>query len=122
MAVVDPSGYRLGEVVGLVIDTDEQRARLLNVLWGGVLGLSRCERLVPIEVVSKVDDRVHVARNHADLPAVSPALFDGASARHRSLLTDLSVIADVYGHFGVPPFWTVDRPPAYFHTRGDQRP
>jgi sporulation protein YlmC with PRC-barrel domain len=106
MVVVDPDGHRLGEVRDLVVDTGERRARLLAVVSGGVLGLDTTERLVPVEVVAKVDDRVRVARSCAEitaLPSGGPAPADPVS------------FAAVYGDYGLTPFG--DGRPSYFHAR-----
>uniref|UniRef100_UPI002618C166 PRC-barrel domain-containing protein n=1 Tax=uncultured Nocardioides sp. TaxID=198441 RepID=UPI002618C166 len=108
LAVVDPSGYRVGEVIELAIDTDERRARLLTVASGGFLGLAASEQWIPVEVVTRVDDRVHVDRHHGTVRAIQ----HGGS--HPVARSD---VAAVYEHFGVQPFWTVDRAPSYFHTR-----
>ena len=59
MVVVDANRHRLGEVEDLVVD-DEGRVRLLSVVSGGVLGLDTRTRAIPIEAVTRVDDRVHV--------------------------------------------------------------
>ena len=69
LPAIDPEGRRLGEVDDLIIDETHRRARLLVVGSGGLLGLGRFERMIPIEMVTRVDDRVHVDRDHAAIPA-----------------------------------------------------
>jgi sporulation protein YlmC with PRC-barrel domain len=64
MVVVDANRHRLGEVEDLVVD-DEGRVRLLSVVSGGVLGLDTRTRAIPIEAVTRVDDRVHVDLHRA---------------------------------------------------------
>ena len=71
MVVVDPSGLRIGEVDDMVIDDQTRRARLILVVSGGILGFGTSEILVPVETVTKVDDRVHVDRSYDDMQAGS---------------------------------------------------
>ena len=66
MVVVDPEGHRLGEVGDLVIDVRDRRARILSVVSGGILGLAAFERLIPVETIAKVDERIRVDRTYAE--------------------------------------------------------
>jgi hypothetical protein len=123
MVVVDPSGYRIGDVVDLAIDAHEQRARLLAVVSGGLLGLCVSERLLPVDAVCRVDDRVHLDRNHGDVYALPAHEHPATGAACGSARPDLSNVAAIYQHFGVVAFWNTDRAArSYFHSRGDDPP
>ena len=120
MVVVDPNGHRLGEVEDLVVDAPERRTRLLVVVSGGILGLNTRERLIPVDTITKVDDRVHVDRNHADERALPGQAVDTQTATesaHRPEQASLPSVAEVYRNYGVRPFWNADRGAVYFHLR-----
>ncbi|MBF4764403.1 PRC-barrel domain-containing protein [Nocardioides islandensis] len=120
LPVVTHVGHRLGEVEDLVIDPVERRARLLSVVSGGILGLGVTERLVPVEAITRVDDRVHVDRGHpagdgegrhrADPPGL-------AEEGYRPELVDPPPFAEVYERYGVMPFWTAGYVAPYFLRR-----
>jgi sporulation protein YlmC with PRC-barrel domain len=108
LAVLTPYGHRLGEVEDLVVDAQERRVRLLSVLSGGILGLGATERLVPVEAIIRVDDRVHLDHPHV-----------GAADRGRDRVDPAAgpAFADVYERYGVVPFWTVGYVAPYFLRR-----
>lgn len=64
MVVVDPDGLRLGVVEAVITG---RHATHLAVVSGGIFGLARSKVLIPVEAVTKVDDRLHVDRSHADV-------------------------------------------------------
>ena len=101
LTVVDPHQHRVGEVRGLFIDEDERRTRLLVVTSGGLMGLSVTERLIPIDAVSRVDDKVHLATPHQQVhhARTDPAL--GPTPAYEEMCT----------RYGYSPFWT----PGYVH-------
>lgn len=119
MVVVDPNGHRLGEVDDLVIDACERRARLLSVISGGISGLTVNTRLIPVETVARVDDRVHLDRDHADVHALATQI-DGSRAalvnRHAGPVA-LAAVAELYDCYGVPPLWKAGTAAVYFHFR-----
>lgn len=115
MVVVDPNGLRLGVVEDVVIDAQQRRARLLSVVSGGVLGLSLRHDLLPVETVTRVDDRVRVDRSHADVHAhLGRAGTPSSAARRRRAPGSF---AEVYDSFGLQPFWVAAPGPTYFHSR-----
>jgi sporulation protein YlmC with PRC-barrel domain len=95
LTVVDACHHRVGEVDGLIIDEEHRRARLLVVASGGVVGLVRMRRLVPVEAVTRVDDVVHIDVSHVQVhraeydPDLAPSLA------YQQMCT----------HYGYPPFW-----------------
>jgi sporulation protein YlmC with PRC-barrel domain len=115
MVVVDPSGHRLGQVEDLVIDEHHRRVRLLVVASGGILGLGRTERLVPVEAVTRVGEKIHVAPGHG-LPTAAESLAS-ADLAYDPEVTDPPPYTAVYGLYGYPPFWAPGHVTAYFHDR-----
>ncbi len=118
MAVFDPYGHRLGEVDDLIVDEQERRARLLVIASGGILGLFESRRLVPVEAITRVDESVHVDRDHTrlrDLPADS---HSGDVLDYDPELMDATAYADVYGFYGLIPFWSPGYVHPFFHRRG----
>ena len=108
MTVVDPHFHRVGDVDDLIVDGEQRRARLLVVASGGILGLVRTRRLVPVDAVTRVDDRVHIELSHEQVHRCVE--FDPAPA---TLVTH----DEVYSHYGYLPFWGPDYAPPYFLRR-----
>lgn len=108
LTVVDPHGHRVGEVDGLVIDEEERRVRLLVVASGGILGLGRTNRMVPVDAVSWVDDVVVVETSHERIHEGNGYETD----RVQSPRYD-----EVYAHFGYLPFWGPTYVDPYFIRR-----
>jgi sporulation protein YlmC with PRC-barrel domain len=96
MAVLDPTGLRVGEVDEIIIDEAERRARLLVVTSGGILGLGQDRRLVPVDAVARVTDEVLLRDTH-------DVVWSGSA--YDPELTARPDYAEVYGHYGYPPFW-----------------
>ena len=72
LVVVDPDAHRVGEVDGVVVDTADHRMLMLVVGSGGILGLGRVRRLVPVEAVLEVSDRVRIATSHRAVHLIDP--------------------------------------------------
>ncbi len=96
--VVDRGGDEVGRVDDLLIDDVENRVVFLRVSEGGFLGLGKTHYLVPVEAVVTVDrDRVHIDRHRngmREVPAYDPKLSPAPE-----------YYGDVYGWWGVPPYW-----------------
>ncbi len=99
--VLDPNGHRVGQVDEIVVDEDERRARLLVVASGGILGMGKDKRLVPVEAIARVSDDVHLHRTHEDV-------HEGAE--YDPALADPPGYAEVYDYYGYPPFWDLGYP------------
>jgi sporulation protein YlmC with PRC-barrel domain len=69
LTVVDPHGHRIGEVGDLVIDPTSRHSRALIVTSGGLAGMRKTTRLVPVEIVADVDERVHIRVAHTRVHA-----------------------------------------------------
>jgi sporulation protein YlmC with PRC-barrel domain len=96
MAVLDPEGHRVGEVDEIIIDEEERRARLLVVTSGGILGLAKDKRLVPVDAVAGVDHDIHLHHTH-------DVVWSGSE--YDPELADRPDYSGAYGHFGYTPFW-----------------
>jgi sporulation protein YlmC with PRC-barrel domain len=99
--VFDKDGQSVGTVSDVLVDPETGEVRLVEVTsGGGVLGLGRKSRLVPIEAVTSGDPRtVYVERTREDILAVDeyrPAEGDEEEAQY----------AAAYAAYGVTPYWT----------------
>ncbi len=95
--VIDKDGRRLGKVDALLIDDKKQKVRLLQIESGGFLGLGEHTSLIPVDAIVSIDaHEVHIdqtgvtvsAAPHYDPALVEPKFFE-----------------DVYGHYGILPYW-----------------
>jgi len=87
---------RLGRVDDLVVDESAGRVRFLKVGDGGVLGIGRTHRLVPVDVVKGV------AGEHVFLDVAQPR-YDNAP-RWRPL-SDPTYVIEVLRYFGTQALW-----------------
>ena len=97
--VVTVDGKKIGNVDDLLIDSNERKVRFLEVGSGGFLGIGEHKSLVPVEAVSRVDDR-HVYIDHA--------LEHVAGAPHYDPQVDIAdrYVTSIYGYYGyTPPPW-----------------
>lgn len=98
--VFDRHGDDVGKVDGLLIDQREQRVRFLQVGSGGFLGLGKKERLIPVDVVTGLDDdglHIDMARDKvADSPTYDPAVVDSM---------EYGSYGSYYDHYGATPYW-----------------
>lgn len=97
--VVDRDDEEVGRVDGLLVD-DGRHVRFLRVAEGGLLGFLATHYLVPVEAVVAVDpDRVRIDTQRSgmtDVPGYDP-----------ELATVPTYYGNVYGWWGVPPYWGV---------------
>ncbi|MBF6240541.1 PRC-barrel domain-containing protein [Nocardia otitidiscaviarum] len=104
--VVDRDGDEIGEVDGLVIDEHAQRVRLLRIGSGGLLGVGRTKRLVPVEAVTRIDDEaVHVDRTREAVENSAP--YDPP------LLDPRAYYEGLYSGYGYTPPWVPSTEPRY---------
>jgi len=94
--VRDVDNQRLGRVDDLIIEESTGRVRFLKIGDGGVLGIGRTHRLVPVDVVKGVSgDYVFLD--------VSQMQFDNAPTWRP--LADPTYTTEVLRYFGTQPFW-----------------
>lgn len=99
MTVVDTNAEDAGRVDDLVIDEAERHVRFLEVGSGGFLGIGKEKRLIPVDAVTGIDDKVHINQDRDRIaagPGYDPEL---------SPIPDRPDLEDVYGYYGVMPFW-----------------
>ena len=90
--VVDPDGHRVGEVDGAVVSVEAPVALLLVVGSGGLLGLERVRRFVPVDEIVSIGDRVRVRPSHQTVHR-SPHCVPGGVPPS---------VGQVYDHYGHP--------------------
>jgi sporulation protein YlmC with PRC-barrel domain len=97
--VIDNNGREIGYVDDLMIDDTEKRVRFLRVTDGGFLGIGGQKFLVPVDAIVRTEKgAVHInrSREHVEAgPVYNPELMDR------------TYIEQVYGYYGVMPFWGV---------------
>jgi sporulation protein YlmC with PRC-barrel domain len=98
--VIDRNGEQLGKVADLLIDDTAERARFLIVEHGGILGLGASQSFIPVEAVTSIDE--DDVRVNTDMRTVA-----GAPGYDPGITTEPKYYQDVYGYYGVTPYWTV---------------
>jgi sporulation protein YlmC with PRC-barrel domain len=80
MKVVDSEGRDIGDVDDLYIDESRNKVRFMQVASGGFLGMGATRFLLPVEVVTSIDDdtvTIDRSRSHiANSPRYDPELVD----------------------------------------------
>lgn len=96
--VLDRHGDEIGEVEDLMIDNQESKIRFLQIGTGGFLGIGEKKFLLPVDVVTRIDeDHVHIdkTRDHvAGGPEYDP-----------NLVADYGYYDSLYGYYGYSPYW-----------------
>lgn len=105
--VLDAAGEKIGHVKDLLIDEDGGKVRFFEVAHGGFLGIGEQRIIVPVDIITSIEeDGVHIDRDR-DVIARAPA-YDPELAREEDYYHTL------YGHYGVLPYWAAGyRYPAY---------
>lgn len=105
LVVVDRHGLRVGEVEDVVIDTADRRARLICVVSGGILGGAPARTLLPVETVTKVNDRVHVDRSYAEIQDHRVVGVPSGTTQEWELDPEALTVEQAYAAYGIVPFW-----------------
>ena len=95
--VRDVDNRSLGRVDDLVIDRDTGRVRFLKLGDGGILGIGRVHRLVPVDIVKGVAGNFVFLDATKDLVDLAPRWQP---------LDEPSAVTDTLRYFGCQPFWT----------------
>lgn len=97
--VIDNNGREIGTIDDLMIDDTQKRVRLMRVTDGGFLGLGGQKFLIPVDAITRVEQHtVHIDRSREHVtagPSYDPELMDR------------TYLEQVYGYYGVMPFWGV---------------
>jgi sporulation protein YlmC with PRC-barrel domain len=104
--VFDRDDQAVGTVADVLIDLNQRKARMLEVVsGGGLLGIGKKQFLVPIEAVIGGDPRtVYIDKPKDEIlagPAYQPDQIDEEEDHY----------AEVYAHYGTPPYWVAEPPP-----------
>jgi sporulation protein YlmC with PRC-barrel domain len=95
--VLDKAGEDIGHVDDLLVDDREHKVRFLRVAAGGFLGVGEAKFLIPVDAITKVDDKaVHVDQTLGHV---------ASGPRYDPKLIDEPYLNSVYGHYGYGPFW-----------------
>jgi sporulation protein YlmC with PRC-barrel domain len=94
--VRDVDNNRLGRVDDLIVEESSGRVRFMKIGDGGILGIGRTHRLVPVDVVKGVSG------DYVFLDA-SRMQFDSAPTWRP--LADPTYVNEVLAYYGVQPFW-----------------
>ncbi len=97
--VIDVNGEELGKVADLLVDDTASHVRFFLVEHGGILGIGATETFIPVDAITEITpDSVWVDR---DMRTVA-----GAPQYDPEIGTEAEFYKDVYGYYGVAPFWT----------------
>jgi sporulation protein YlmC with PRC-barrel domain len=109
--VIDVNGEELGKVADLLVDDSASQVRFLLVEHGGILGIGATETFIPVDAITEITpDSVWVDR---DMRTVA-----GAPQYDPEIGTETEFYQDVYGYYGVAPFWTPGYMPPPFPRNG----
>jgi hypothetical protein len=75
------------------------------VASGGVLGLDRAQHLLPVDAVTRVDDRVHIEPSHEQVHRCGEYVSQPRQS---------PTCEEVYRHYGYSPFWAANHVRTYF--------
>ena len=98
--VYDRMGEAIGTVQEILIQPRLLRAEFLVVAWGGILGIGRQVRLVPMEAVSRIESEGVYLDRDRELVTSAPSYDDHLSDEDAELH-----YAAVYDLYGLTPYW-----------------
>jgi sporulation protein YlmC with PRC-barrel domain len=91
-------GEDLGTVDDLLIDDQERKVRFLRVEHGGFLGFGETKSFIPVDAITRITkDDVFIDRSREQVAA--------APRYDPDLVSQLGFYGDLYGHYGIMPFW-----------------
>jgi len=95
---VDAAGEDIGHVDDLMIDAAQKKVRFLRVTTGGFLGIGKTAFLIPVDAISRIDDKlVHI--NHARNKFVGAPTYNPE-------MVDRAYLEQLYGYYDYVPFWS----------------
>jgi len=96
--VLDQNGEEIGAVDDLLVDDSELLVRFIKVKSGGFLGLGAETTFIPVDAVTQLtDDTVQVNQTREHIA--------GAPSYNPELVQDSDHYADLYGYYGISPYW-----------------
>jgi sporulation protein YlmC with PRC-barrel domain len=103
--VYDRMGEEIGTVEDALVEPRRLRVPFLLVGWGGVLGIGRQQRLIPMEAVERIEaDGVYLSRDK-DLVVSALGYQDNMSVEDAEVH-----YAAVYDLYGITPYWMSQQP------------
>lgn len=108
----DREGERVGTVTDLLIDPDQRKARMLEVVsGGGLLGIGKKQLLVPVEAIAGGDLRtVYIDKLKDEIRA-------GPEYQPKEIDEEESHYVEVYAYYGKAPYWVAESETAKTDTR-----
>jgi sporulation protein YlmC with PRC-barrel domain len=99
----DRNGEPVGTVADVLIDPEQRKARMLEVVsGGGLLGLGKRQFLVPVESIAGGDAKsVHIDR-------LKDEILAGPAYQRDQIDEEEAHYAAVYAHYDVTPYWVVE--------------
>lgn len=96
--VKDANGVSVGKMTDLLIDSREQKVRLMLLKHGGFTGFGETRSLIPVETITKITEHEVLIDQSNERVAIAPAY-----APH--FIDDKDNHAGIYEHFGYAPYW-----------------
>lgn len=103
--VYDRLGEEIGTVQDVLVDPVRLRAAFIWVTWGGLLGIGKQQRLVPLEAIDRVTPEGVYLNRDKELVTNTPSYQDTLEGEDAELH-----YGSVYDAYGVTPYWTGDQP------------
>jgi sporulation protein YlmC with PRC-barrel domain len=103
--VHDRTGEEIGTVEDVLVDTVQLRATFILVSWGGVLGIGKQQRLIPLEAIDRVTPEGVYLKGEKELVTAGPAYRDDLSGPEAEAL-----YAQVYDAYGIKPALGSEQP------------
>lgn len=105
-AVIDRDGENIGKVVDLLLDEDDKKVRMVCIEEGGILGIGATPSYLPVDAITSVSEtEIHVDQDRGQVA--------GAPRYDPDLVDESEFYADLYEHYGYPPYWG----PGYIYPR-----
>ncbi len=98
--VVDQNGKTVGHVRALFIDEAERKVHMLDIGGGGFLGMGDQHFLLPVDAITKVDEKVVHVDETGDRIHKSPGYDPNLEVAYGQ-----DYWRPYYGYYGRSPYW-----------------
>ena len=103
--VYDRTGEEIGSVEDLLVDTVRLQAPFVVVSWGGLLGIGRQQRLIPVEAIDRVTPQGIYLEADKEQVTTAPSCRDDISGADA-----VAHYAEVYDVYGIAPSAQTEQP------------
>lgn len=103
--VYDRTGEEVGTLEDVLVDTVQLKAPFVLVSWGGLLGIGKQQRLVPLQVIDRVTPEGIYLSGDKELVTSGPVYHDDFSGPDAE-----AHYAEVYAGYGIKPHSQADQP------------